>query len=239
MSSTEIGIKPSIEANPATEMKFSERLNDFMHKNRKIFLAIGIGVLALVILLGVFSVVSSSIKQKSTMSLELLEADYLAWNETEDSDRASSVAAIIEKADVLIKKYGKQYAAARALMIKAEILHASKDLAGAEKNYYELAISFPKLHMAPVALSNAAAVAEDLGDADAALEYLLKADSMYPGYPGAGRVALSIGRIYESTKKFDKAMETYTRLISAGIESDWTKIAQDRIILLKSQGLVE
>jgi len=183
MSSTEIGIKPGIEANPSAEMKFSERLNDFMHKNRKVFLAIGIGVLALVILLGLFSVISSNVKQKSTLALEQLEAEYLSWSETEEPDKAAKVATIVDNADGIIGKFGKQYAAARAMMIKAEILHASKDLAGAQESYFELAVSFPKLHTAPVALANAAAVAEDLGDTDASLEYLLQAEEMYPGYP--------------------------------------------------------
>ncbi len=239
MSSTEIGIKPGTSDKQNAEVKFSEKLNDFMHKNRKLFMAIGITALALVVILGVTSVITSGIARKSTIALEKLEMEYSKWYEAEDSEKTSLSTAVIEMAANVAKTYGKRYAAARATMIKAEVLYASKDLKGAEAGFSDVATSFPKLHLAPVALANAATVAEDQGDTESALNYLLQAESKYPGFPGSGRVSLSIGRIYESTKQYGKAMETYSRLLSTGVESDWTKIAQDRIILLKSQGVAE
>jgi len=239
MSSKEIGAKAAAQAAPAEEVKFAERLNDFMHANRNLFLIIGVAVIALVAGLGIYSVVSTNLLAKSTVALETLEEQYAGWADVAEADKAAKGAELVAGADGIISRYGKRYAALRAFVVKAEILASINDAAGAEKAYAAAADSFPKSHIAPVALANAAALAEDRGDTDAALAYLQKASTDYPAAPGAGRTLLSIGRIYESTRQYDKAMEMYARLLASGAETDWTKIAHDRIILLKAQGLVK
>jgi len=239
MSSKEIGAKAGAQASPSTEVTFAERLNDFMHANRKLFWAIGVAAVVAVVGFGVGSVAMSSIDAKSAVALESLDSGYEAWNALEPAERTGKGAALVAEADAIAAKYGKRYASARAVTIKALVLQADNDLPGAEKAYASIYDSYPKSHLAPVALANAAAIAEDRGDTDAAIAYLLKAEAEYPAAPGVGRITLSIGRIYETTKRYDQAMETYARLVASGAESDWTKIAHDRIILLKSQGLAK
>ncbi len=239
MSSKETGAQSGSKAAPKNEVKFSERLNDFMHKYRVWFIGFGIVVLASVVVLGIWSVASSSILKNSTIAIEELEKNYQDASATNEGIDSAARDRLIAQSDAIMAKYGKRYAAAKASIIKADVLMASKDLEGAEKAYAASAESYPKSHLAPVALSNAAAVAEDRGDADAALKHLLKAEASYPNAPGAGRITLSIGRIYESSKQYGKAMEAYARLIASGTDSDWTKLAHTRIILLKSQGLVQ
>jgi predicted negative regulator of RcsB-dependent stress response len=239
MSSTEIGTKTAAQASPQEQVKFVDRINDFMHSNRKVFLFLFSAILVGVVGLGVYSAVSSNLVVKSTIALDGLEASYKEFSALEVAEKASKSATLIAEADTLTSKYGKRYAAVRASLIKAEVFAAINDFQASEKALTSLADTYPKSHLAPVALANAAAIAEDRGDTDLALTYLTRIESSYPVAPGLGRVTLSIGRIYETTKLHDKAFETYTRLIATGVESDWTKIAHDRIILLKSQGLVK
>ena len=239
MSSKETGSQSGSKAAPKNEVKFSEQLNDFMHKHRVLFIGFGVVVLASVLFLGIWSVASSGILKNSTIAIEKLEKNYQDASASETGIDVATSEGLIVQAETIMSKYGKRYAAAKASMIKAEVLMASKDIAGAEKAYVASAESYPKSHLAPVALSNAAAAAEDRGDSEAALKHLLKAEASYPSAPGAGRIMLSIGRIYESSKQYDKAMEAYGRLIASGVESDWTKLAHTRIILLKSQGLAQ
>lgn len=239
MSSKEIGTKAATQAGSNDDVKFSERLNLFMHANRKLFISLGVLILAGVVITGVVSMVSADALRKSTVALEAIEMDFEAWSKLEEAEKVAGAAKLVASADELTAKYRKQYAGARALMLKAEVLKATNDFTGAEKAWAELASTYPDQHTAPVALANAAALAEDRGDIEAALSYLARADELYPTAPGIGRVVLSIGRLYETTKQYDKAMETYTRLIASGVESDWTKIAHDRIILIKSLGLAQ
>jgi len=239
MSSTEIGTKAAAQASPQEKVKFVDRINVFMHANKKIFLFLVIAILAGVIGLGIFSAVSNNLVVKSTIALDSLEASYKKFIALDEAEKATLSAGLIAEADEITTRFGKRYAAVRASMIKAEVFSAIQDLAAAEKAYALLAEVYPESHLAPVALANAAAIAEDRGDTDLALTYLTRIESTYPTAPGIGRITLSIGRIYEATKLHDKAFETYTRLVATGVESDWTKIAHDRIILLKSQGLAK
>jgi len=238
MSSKEIGTAGISQARPSGKMKFSDHLNDFLQANRKVFLIFGIVAVVLVVGAGVVSVVNSSINTNSTIALEKLEADFASWSTATDADKPAKSEAILAGADTVIRKYSGRYAAARALLIKAQLQVAINDLPAAEKSFAALADKYPKSHLAPVALANAAAVAEDRGDQDGALKYLERVDSKYPTEPGSGRVILSIGRIHENMKQYDKALEAYNRLIATGTDSDWTKLAHDRIIMLKSLGLV-
>ncbi len=237
MSSKETGAKTSTQVAPDAKEKLVVRLNDFMHANRKVFLAIGIVILASIVGLGIFSIVSADRLAKSTLALEKLEKQVLAWKSANETDKAAKGTELVTEADTIVARYGRQYAAIRASIIKAEVLAASNDAPGAEKAYAAAAKAYPKSHIAPVALANAAALAEDRGDADAALSYLEKAQADYPDAPGSGRILLSIGRMHEATRQYAKALDAYTKLVAKGNESDWTKIAHDRIILIKSQGL--
>lgn len=239
-----MGLKGKTAADPAAagvveDVSFAQRLNDALLSNRRILLAFGILAVAAVVAIGVISAINSRAADKATAAIEALDARYEAWSALEPAKRAGETDALVADADAVIKSYGKRYAVQRALMLKAQVYHGADDLSAAEKAYADLASRFPDSHMAPVALSNAAAMAEDRGDSDAALRYLETAETKYPDAPAIGRVVLSIGRIYEGAKRYDKAMEAYGRLVAGGTDSDWTKLARDRIIVLKSLGLAK
>jgi tetratricopeptide (TPR) repeat protein len=234
--STQSGTKNSMAVE---KIKFSERLNDFLIKNRKGFGVFGIAVAIIVVGIGTATVVSRNISIQSTQAMEKLEADFDAWNTLKDDKKAAEGLVLISVADTLISRYPKRYAAAAASIIKAQVLTTNGDLEGAEKVYADLVAKQPDSHIAPVALANAASLAEDRGSVEKALEYLKRASEQYPTAPGSGRVLLSLGRIYEQNKQFDKAKEAYGKLIASGNESDWTKLARDRIIIMKSLGLAE
>jgi tetratricopeptide (TPR) repeat protein len=222
------------------EVKFSERINDFMNSNRKIFIVLGIAILIIVIAIGVVTFISQDLGNKATLAMEKLESELEVWTELQDeSDKKTASTEIMKNADSLILKYSKQYASSRASVIKAQIQLSNNDPEGAERTYIELAERLPESHMAPVSLVNASSIAEDRGQNDKAIAYLEKAIDKYPATPGFGRILLSLGRIYEQNKQYDKAKEAYGKLIAAGVESDWTKLAHDRIILMKSLGLSE
>jgi tetratricopeptide (TPR) repeat protein len=225
---------------PVEVVKFSDRINTFLIAHRRFFLTFGLSIVILIVAIGVVTSISRDINNKATLAMEKLESDFEAWSELPDDKKTNeSSVQLIEKADILIEKYSKQYASARIAIIKAQLLFSNNDLEGAENTYAELAARLPKSHMAPVALINASSIAEDRGQADQAIVYLEKVVEKYPEAPGFDRVLLSLGRIYEQIKKYDKAKEAYGKLIASGNESDWTKLAHDRIILMKSLGLAE
>lgn len=224
-------------AGAAEDVSFARRLNDAIVSRKGVLIAIGALIIVAVVGIGVASAVGEGAAKKATAALEKLEADYEAFSALEPDKRAAALEALAASADAL--SGGKSYAAQRALAIKAQAYGDAENPAEAEKAYADLAARFPDSHMAPVALLNAAAMAEDAGNADAALKHLESAEKLYPDAPGIGRATLSIGRLHESAKRYDKALEAYGRLVAGGEDSDWTKLARDRIIVLKSQGLAK
>jgi len=175
MSSIDPATKGNKNVNPTESIRFSERLNDFLIANRKLFLIFGITIIVVVVAIGAFTMISRDINNKATLAMESLESDFETWNELQDDKKTPDASAsIIEKADSLIKKYAKQYASTRASVIKSQLLFSSGDLEGAEKAYVEMATRLPESHMAPVALINASSIAEDRGQTDLAIAYLEK-----------------------------------------------------------------
>ncbi len=239
MSSNDIAAQNARAEEAAETPKLGERLGDFIIAHRKALLAVLVAVAAALAGLGVYAIVERGALAASTEALEKLEGSYSALDSVTEADKAERIAAVAAEADALIAAHGGRYAAARAMIIKAESLYAGGDAEGARKAFASLAEAQPRSHLAPVALFNAAVVAEDSGDLDAAAAYLTKYEEAYPDAPAAERARLSLGRVYEAQKSYDKAMETYLRLVAGGSDSDWTKLARDRIILLKSQGLAK
>jgi tetratricopeptide (TPR) repeat protein len=240
MSSKDPAHNGNKNLNPTETVKISERLNGFLIANRKLFLIFGLIVIMVVVAIGAYTLISRDINNKATLAMEKLESDFDAWNELQEDKRTvDASASIVDKADSLIKKYSRRYASARASVIKSQVMFSNGDLEGAEKAYVEMATRLPGSHMAPVALVNASSIAEDRGQSDQAIAYLEKVVGKYSAYPGLGRALLSLGRIYEQNKQYDKAKIAYGKLIASGSESDWTKLAHDRIILMKSLGLAE
>ncbi|TFG78742.1 MAG: tetratricopeptide repeat protein [Spirochaetales bacterium] len=239
MSVKNQGTPAASQTRPEEKAHFPERLNDFMRANRIAILTFIVLIVIAVAALGIAAFITQDRLAKSTIALETLESNYDAWTAISEDQRPGQSAAILSEADALISRYSREYAAQRARILKGLVLYELKDYAGAEDAYLGVSLAVPESHLAPVALANAAAMAEERGDTEAALAHLIEAENSYPGAPGAGRVSFSIGRIYEETRQFDKAMAAYGRLVALGNESDWTKLAHDRIIYLRSLGLAK
>jgi tetratricopeptide (TPR) repeat protein len=220
------------------EQSISEKLNVFLQKNRKVFLFLGIGVIISLVVFAGLSLINKNTLTKSTIAYELLDTEFENWKSYDDMNKVNYISTLLESCDSVFTKFPKSYAGLRSLLIKAQALYDIKDLENAEKMYYEIFIKFPKSHLACIALTNAAACAEDREDYESALTYLLLADEKYPEEPGLDRIILSIGRLYESLMQYDDAVSVYYRLIASGLGNDWTKVAQSRLIYLRSQGII-
>jgi tetratricopeptide (TPR) repeat protein len=226
------------QSKPKDAVRFSEQVSDFMRKNRKLLAVLGIGLVVAVAAIGIVSYVQQDRLVRSTVALENLEVDFDAWASAEGEAKTRLGQTVIDNATKLRSAFPRSYAALRSGMIEAGIHIERGDFAGAEAAFSAVATANPKSHLAATALGNAAAMAEERGDNEKALEYLLKLVDSYPASPGLGRALFSVGRLYEDNRQFDKAVVYYLRLSAMASETDWTKLAQSRIIHLKSLGMI-
>ncbi len=225
----------------AEEKSFAEKLSEFIGKHKLVFLSVlGVIVLALLVVGGV-SLISNSIADKSSRAMEETRAKIAPWNEEADSAKKAELeSALFADLDSVIKKWPKSFAAQQALYTKAGIYSSKKEWENAEKAALEAADKLPKSYLAPMALEAAAVAAEEGGKADIAMGYYLRIVEKYAkDTPNRAHAQFSLGRLKEGSSDFKGAYESYEALVSAQPDSDWAKLAKDRIIYLKSTGQIQ
>jgi len=220
----------SQEVNPS----FAETLSKFFQGNRKFLSIIGIALLAGIVLIGVVEAVQNSRTKAAISSLEILEVLYQDFEGLTTESPAEAAKPVVEKANELLASYSKVYAGWRARFILG-LVHASlKEYDVAEKWFADIAEVSPRSNLAASALVNAASMAEERGDMQAALGYLQKTDAYATTYVGYTRALFTRGRILEHLEKPQEALAAYQQLVDRGESDDWSHLAKSRLILLKT-----
>lgn len=220
---------------------FNEKLEDFLRANRTALIVTGAVIVVAIAGLAIGSAVNSSAANASTQAIEKLSNDLSAWSSEQDPNKkAAAEKTLVANLDGVVSKWPRQFAAARALSMKARIAEQNKDWAAAEQDWNKIYTGFSKSYMAPLALQNAAVAAEERGAQDKAIGYYKALLKGYAGKTvGIAHAYFSLGRLAESSKDYAGAAENYGKLVSSYPDDDWTKLAKDRIIFLKSQGLAK
>jgi tetratricopeptide (TPR) repeat protein len=220
---------------------FNESLEDFLRGNRTLLIVVGVAILVGIAGLAIGSAVSSAAAISSTQRIEKLSEDFSSWASEQDATKkAAAEKTLVANLDTVVAKWPRQYAAARALSMKARIAEQNKDWVSAEKDWLLISSRFGKSYMAPLALQNAAVAAEERGSTDQAIAHYKAVLKGYSGKTvGIPHVYFALGRLAEGSKDYAGAAENYGKLVSTYPDDDWTKLAKDRIIFLKSQGLTK
>jgi tetratricopeptide (TPR) repeat protein len=226
----------------ATEKKsLYAKLADFLRRFRVVIISVfGAAILAVVAVAAISAINSAQLKA-SAASLEKLEADYSSYSTEQDqAKKAELQKSFLVSADAVAKKWGKRYAGQKALVYKAKIAESSKDWAAAEKDYLAAVAVNADSYLAPVALQGAAVAAEELGAPDRAITAYKKLLDKYAASSlGIAHAHFALGRLAEQAKDYAGAVAEYQKIVAGWPESDWTKLANDRIIFVKSSGLVK
>jgi tetratricopeptide (TPR) repeat protein len=231
--------------NPARSPKAKEKktiyvkFSDFLRKYRILVLALFGAALLALIGIAVGTALSDASLKASTSSMEKLDADYAAYSTEQDQTKKTDLEkAFLVSADNVIKQWPRRFASQRAMVYKAKIEESKKDWVSAEKDWLALASASPNSYLAPVALQGAALAAEEQGAADRAMaDYRKLVDKYSDKTIGIPHAYFSIGRLAEQSKDYAAAMTAYQKIVSAWPDGDWTKLATDRILFLKSHGL--
>jgi tetratricopeptide (TPR) repeat protein len=217
------------------------RFADFLRKYRVPVLA-AFGLAALVVLgVAVGTAIKDSAVKASTTRLEKLEADYSAYSGEQDAAKKATLEkAVLDSIEVIAQKGSRSYAAQKALAFRARIREAAKDWSAAEKDWLAIVDAAPESYLAPVALQGAAVAAEEQGAPDrAAADYKKLIDKYGKVSVGIAHAHFALGRLSEQSKDYASALASYQKIVATWPGSDWTKLATDRIIFLKSRGLTK
>ena len=217
----------------------SERFVDFISKNRRIIIGLGIAIVLIIVAIGIYTAVSGNIASASSRAMELADQKALQWSqETDEEKRAEIESSLIAELDSIAQKWPRTLAAQRALLRKAALLSQKKEYAEAEKTALEAYRRNKKSYVAPIALELAAVAAEEAGNTDAALEhYTLITKDYKKDNPAAAHAFFNLGRIKEAKGDYKGAIEAYNQLIASFGDSEWAMLDKNRVIYLNAQGL--
>ena len=105
----------------------SEKFLDFISKNRKIIIGLGIAIVLIIVAIGIYTAVSGNIASASSRAMELADQKTIQWSqETDEQKRAEIETSLMAELDSIANKWPKTIAAQRALIRKAAILSQKK-----------------------------------------------------------------------------------------------------------------
>lgn len=226
---------PETEAKP----RFMDRLADFLGKSRLVLLAVLIALLALVVAYFGLTEWQRRTGERSATLAEQAQDLFQQWqNEKDAGKRKADEQELRELLDRIVSKYPRQYAAQRALYLKASLAYENKLWQEAAESYESLIKSFPRSYLAEVALVAAAVCYEQAGDAQAAIGAYERLNERYGSSFLLPHALFSLGRLHELAGDFPAAIKAYNSLEEKYPFSNWTRAARNRIIDLKVQGKI-
>ncbi|MFZ4618104.1 MAG: tetratricopeptide repeat protein [Rectinemataceae bacterium] len=219
----------------------SHRVSAFLRKARVAILAFAGVLVAAIAVLAIVTTANDSGARKAALAMDKLSTDSNAWgSETDATKKAELEKSMLSSADSIIATYPKSLQAQQALGVKATIAGDKKEWEQAEKAWIQASSIMPKAFFAPVALQNAAMVAEERGANDKAKEYYKTfLDRYSTTAAGAAHAWFAMGRLAEEAKDFAGAVGNYEKIFAQWPQSDWAKLARDRVIFIKASGLAK
>jgi len=224
----------------SSKKSFSEKLTQFFTSSRKLLLTIAGILIGFLIVFGIISLIHTTQEKNAVSLFDKIESALtdIQTKQYESSQltKEQAVAAVFTDIDTLVKRYPKSVSSLQALLLKADYYIQEKDYAKALDTYLQIIKINSKHYITDIAKQNAAAMYEETGNIDKAIEMLEKLDASLPkdSFLSKNHILFTLGRLYEQKQDFQKAAQMYTRLIATGANDDWTKLSQSRIIALKA-----
>ena len=215
----------------------SKKLEDFIFKNRKTILCVVCVVVVAAAALCVVVGVRDSQNKKGLAAIDQIEFAYTAKAENlSETDIAARQNKVLDDVAAYVTKGG--IVGVRANMLAAEACSIKKDYASAY-NYYSAAASLGKeFYTKPYCEFNAAVSAEEMGNADDALN-LYKSAFETPDFLLAPHAGFSYARLLDSKGDMKAAQEAYQKVIDLYPQDSWADLSQSRLIDLGSKGAIE
>jgi tetratricopeptide (TPR) repeat protein len=203
-----------------------DKISDFVQKNRKgIFVSFAV---LIILFLGfvAFLFISDSQNKKAIAEFEEINRN-LSELSIEETDE------LLEKMSVFAGK-NKVFAGSRAWSVIGQIYIDREEWELAEEAWLNAAKAAPKTYLGPIALFQAAAVSEEQGKYEQAIDLYNQSITSKFDFPFAARAQFSIGRLYEHIGDFPSAVEAYRAVLINWSEIPvWQHLARSRIIAIE------
>ena len=213
---------------------FSDLLTLFIVKFKFVFLGIFVVGLIAIIAYGVISSSNEKAVKAGLAEIDAVTTEYAELKVAETTDSAKEDA-LLARAQAVADKNNPAVVKVRAQMVIAEIQFDRKNYEAARTAWLAAAETDKKSYTYGLCNYQCGICSEELGDLDKAVAYL-KTAAESDGFAVVPRVLFNIGRIEETRGNFDKAVESYKKLVADYPSDQWASLAKSRIITLDIDG---
>jgi len=214
----------------------AEKINDFITKNRKAIFTVIVFIIVFFVGLIAYLSITDALNKKAITAMDELNGkfDDLTLN-SEDDYNAPDVETLLTEVKTFAEKTGG-FPGSKAWAIVGQIYSGRKDWANAQEAWLSSAKKGNKTYLAPIALFNAAAAAEEQGNLEQAIELLEQCVAHKFEFPAAPRAQFSIGRLHETLGNNTAAVEAYRAVIIKWPEMPvWQNLARSRIAVIEEK----
>lgn len=214
----------------------TDKINSFVQNHRKaIFTVIGIIIVLFVGLIAYLSI-TDSLNKKAIAELDELNGKYDDLTlEIEEDYNTPEVESLLAELKTFAEKTGG-FSGSKAWAIIGQIYSSRKDWTNAQEAWLSAAKKGNKTYLAPIALFNAAAAAEEQGNLEQAIELLEQCVAHKFEFPAAARAQFSIGRLNETLGNKTAAVDAYRVVLSKWSEIPvWQNLARSRIAVIEEK----
>ena len=231
--------KPAEKAQRAGELTITEKVIEFIQRNRRILLATF--VLITVGLAG--SLIGLTVRERATATafsridgFEQRHQELSVFIGREDGEallRQGEVTFLLEELGLFAAR-SSGFVSARAHSIRAAIFEEQERWELAERAWLAAADASPQTYFAPIALFNAAVAAEEHGNLDSAIALYTRITQEHESvFFIAVRAFFSLGRLAEARGDTEAALAAYRGLLSRWPQDPlYANLAQSRVISL-------
>ncbi|MGD9928331.1 MAG: tol-pal system YbgF family protein [Sphaerochaeta sp.] len=222
----------------AAELTLAERiegsLNRFLGKNKKALIIVAIVVIVGLAILGIVFSVSQKNLQTQFNEIDLLEASYVELQAMGSDDEAyqETYDELVSGLTELAGK-GNKYPNLKAEYLLGMVAFQDKEYQKAVDSFISVYTEANGTYLGSLALANAAAAAEELGNDSLALEYYTKIIDEF-GFTAAESPKALFGqaRLQEKAGNTELAKATFQQLADQFPTSEYAKLAINRLALL-------
>jgi len=209
-----------------TEQKLQNNISGFFEKNLKLLVICAAAVLVVVLAV---VIISSSVKKASDnamINIQELENKVLSYSSLGDDEKASLIADL-EKAE-----QGKGYVSVKASYLKGLTYYLADNYQKAYNSFMASVDKDSDSYLAALAIVNAAACQEALGNTSAAVELYTRINNQFEISSVGAKALFNTGRIYYQQGNSDLAKAVFSQLVDKYPSSEYSALANDILVLM-------
>jgi len=209
-----------------TEQKLQNNISGFFQRNLKLLVICAAAVLVVVLAVVIISSSVNKAKDNAMINIQDLENKVVSFNTLGDDDKASLIAEL-EKAE-----QGKGYVSVKASYLKGLAYYLQDKYQEAYDAFMASVDKDSDSYLAALALVNAAACQESLGNANAAVELYTRVSNNFEVSSVGAKALFNTGRIYYQQGNKELAKTVFSQLVDKYPTSEYSALASDVLVLM-------